>query len=475
MPAKRRWINIGLGVGVVAAIIGVMVVIQILRGSGPDPAKPSITVEEIINRVDTDRPRQGGVKSPNFIAAQVGQELTPGDRLVTFRNSQARVDITVREFLRVVRTTPNTLWRLGQFGLDQNTIIELDHGKLFLLDEGVQSENRPLRIVTPAGTASPRGTWMSVEHDKKTGETKVDCFRGSCELENEFGKQVMNDEQKSTSTGKEEPTKPVFLNEEEKQSFFKLPEVKQGEVRVPTPVVIPPTLTPIPDPTPTGHPSDTPTPDPTDTPTPPGEEVIMPTGTLVVVPTNTPPPTDPPNPTAATESPPQRIDIQRQETPGQTTGKEATESAPTPTPVPTSTFTPLPTLINTPEPTPTAEPTATPEPTPTPTPEPTFTSAPQQLPERQTTIAPHVFAGNATVGGVPVPDGTVITAWVEEFSEPVGEGVSAGGSYNLKVFQFGTTSFSGRTITFKIGAFTANETGTWQTFGADVVGLAIEG
>jgi hypothetical protein len=82
--------------------------------------------------------------------------------------------------------------------------------------------------------------------------------------------------------------------------------------------------------------------------------------------------------------------------------------------------------------------------------------------------------GTATVGGAPVPDGTVISAWVEEFSEPVGEGVAAGGSYNLTVFQFGTTSFSGRTITFKIGEFTANETGTWQTFGADVVDLAVE-
>ena len=55
------------------------------------------------------------------------------------------------------------------------------------------------------------------------------------------------------------------------------------------------------------------------------------------------------------------------------------------------------------------------------------------------------------------------------------EGVVASGAYNLKVFQFGTTSFSGRTITFKIGGFTANETGTWQAFGADVVGLAVEG
>ena len=439
MPAKRRWIKIGLGVGVVtvAAIISIVVVL-IVHGSRPDLAKPSITVEEIINRVDTDRPRQGGVKSPNFMAAQAGQELTPGDRLMTFQNSQARVDITVREFLRVVRTTSNTLWRLGQFDLDQDTIIELDHGKLFILDEGVQSEDRPLEIVTPAGTASPRGTWMSVEYDKKTGETKVNCFRGSCALENEFGKQVMTDEQKSISRTNEKPTRPVFLDEEEKQSFLKLPEAKQGEVRVPTPVVIPPTSTPTRDLAPTERTPDTTilTPMPVSTPT------FTPRPTL----TNTPEPT--PTPTSEPTSTPQPTPTNTPE--------------PTPTPTPEPTFTPQPT------------PTNTPEPTSTPTPEPTSTPAPQPLPERQTTIAPHVFVGTATVGGAPVPDGTVISAWVEEFSEPVGEGVAADGSYNLTVSQFGTTSFYGRTITFKIGGFTANETGTWQTLAADVVDLSVE-
>ena len=56
---------------------------------------------------------------------------------------------------------------------------------------------------------------MSVEHDKDLGETEVDCFRGICELENQFGKQVMKDEQKSTAKKDEEPKEPVFLDEEE--------------------------------------------------------------------------------------------------------------------------------------------------------------------------------------------------------------------------------------------------------------------
>ena len=104
------------------------------------------------------------------------------------------MDIRVQDFLRIIRTTPDTVWRLGQFGVNQDTIIELDDGKIFILDDGVESDSRPLRIVTPAGTASPRGTMISVEHDKDLGETEVDCFRGICELENQFGKQLMKNQ-----------------------------------------------------------------------------------------------------------------------------------------------------------------------------------------------------------------------------------------------------------------------------------------
>ena len=137
------------------------------------------------------------------------------------------------------------------------------------MDEGVAEAGEPLRIVTPAGTDSPQGTWMSVEYDKDTDEAEVDCFRGVCELENEFGKKVMTDEQKSTSTKDKEPSKPVFLDDDEKQEFLDLPEVKKKDVQVPTPEVVPPTLTP--------------TPEPIDTPEPACEEVIVPTATPVVL------------------------------------------------------------------------------------------------------------------------------------------------------------------------------------------------
>ena len=45
------------------------------------------------------------------------EELLPGDDVKTFVESEARVDIRIQEFLRITRTTPDTIWRLGQFGV----------------------------------------------------------------------------------------------------------------------------------------------------------------------------------------------------------------------------------------------------------------------------------------------------------------------------------------------------------------------
>ena len=49
MLSKRKLINIRIGVGAVAAIVAIAVVILIVRGGGPDLARPNITLEEVIN------------------------------------------------------------------------------------------------------------------------------------------------------------------------------------------------------------------------------------------------------------------------------------------------------------------------------------------------------------------------------------------------------------------------------------------
>ena len=293
MTARRRLIIAILGTATVAIIAAVVAVLALgVFGNGDDDPsleKARITVEEVINQVETERPREPDTDVPRFLPAEVGEDLSPGDGVKTFRESEARIDIVISAFTRITRSTPNTIWRLGQFALENETIIELARGKIFLFDEGAREGLSPVKVVTPAGTASPRGTWISVEYDPEEEVVEVQCFRGVCELQNELGSQVMTDEEKSTATVETAPTEPVLMVEEEKIEFTQFPEAQSGEVMIPTPVVVPPTPTPAPPPTATA----VLLPTATQAPTP------EPTSTAVLLPTPTAAPVATPVPTAA--------------------------------------------------------------------------------------------------------------------------------------------------------------------------------
>ena len=106
-------------------------------------------------------------------------------------------------------------------------------GKIFLLDRGDEDSPFPVRVVTPAGTASPRGTWMSVSYDPTTETVEVECFRGTCLLENSLGSQQLKDQQKSGATVESPPTEPLYLDPVEVKDFQGLPEAESGEIPIP--------------------------------------------------------------------------------------------------------------------------------------------------------------------------------------------------------------------------------------------------
>jgi len=225
---------------------GLIFLVASLTGTGLIAEKGHISVQQVINRVETQTPRVQSAQSVkpvpddlvlavNYVPAYVGQELLTGDGVKTYPNSEARVDIVIRDFTRITRTTPNTIWRIGQFAVDRDTVIELHQGKIFLFDEGARGGGRPLHVVTPAGTASPRGTWLSVEYDPETEEVKVECFRGVCQLENDLGTQILTFEQKSSATIYQAPEPPQIMTEEDLDPFIELPEVQNGEIEIPEP------------------------------------------------------------------------------------------------------------------------------------------------------------------------------------------------------------------------------------------------
>lgn len=78
------------------------------------------------------------------------------------------------------------------------------------------------------------------------------------------------------------------------------------------------------------------------------------------------------------------------------------------------------------------------------------------------------FQGTVTAGGEGLPDGTPVTAWID--GTQVAQTKTSGSTYSL----FISGSYSGKTVTFKVGKYTAQETGTWTSGSTQTVNLTIE-
>ncbi|MCH7713648.1 MAG: hypothetical protein IIC99_08505 [Chloroflexi bacterium] len=76
-------------------------------------------------------------------------------------------------------------------------------------------------------------------------------------------------------------------------------------------------------------------------------------------------------------------------------------------------------------------------------------------------IPPHLSAVTANVDGAPASNGTVVTAWID--GNQVASGEVTDGVAILIIS--GDASFTGKTISFKIGNFDAAETDTWEQGG----------
>lgn len=123
--------------GIAAAAVVVVVIFVFLLSGDDDPTVEDvrITVAQVSNQVETDSRSSPDLVPGDFLLAQVGQSLSPGDKVRTSVDSEARVDIVIRDSTLIMRTAPNTSWRLGQFDPRRGTVIELSHGKIFLIEK----------------------------------------------------------------------------------------------------------------------------------------------------------------------------------------------------------------------------------------------------------------------------------------------------------------------------------------------------
>jgi predicted lipoprotein with Yx(FWY)xxD motif len=84
-------------------------------------------------------------------------------------------------------------------------------------------------------------------------------------------------------------------------------------------------------------------------------------------------------------------------------------------------------------------------------------------------LPPHVFLGTAWLDGETVPDGTIVTAWVDG-AETASATASRGGF--ILVVDQGDLSFSGKIISFQINGNKADQTATWTQGGGDELTLS---
>ena len=83
-------------------------------------------------------------------------------------------------------------------------------------------------------------------------------------------------------------------------------------------------------------------------------------------------------------------------------------------------------------------------------------------------LPPHVFVGVASIGGSPVRDGTVVSAWIEGIE--MGSTKALEGKFTLVVA--GASSNAQQNIAFMIGELEARESGVWQQGGAEELNLS---
>jgi hypothetical protein len=139
--------------------------------------------------------------------ANIGQELLLENQVLTESGAKAVIEYLDGLLVHVAPKTLFTVTKLEQ-AEDRSLLatLRLLAGQLFVAHEGGQASQ--IRVETEAGIAGVRGTMLSVKVTI-SGRVIVTCLEGTCTLENEYGKIVLQPGQQAEILGADLP--PVFL------------------------------------------------------------------------------------------------------------------------------------------------------------------------------------------------------------------------------------------------------------------------
>lgn len=81
----------------------------------------------------------------------------------------------------------------------------------------------------------------------------------------------------------------------------------------------------------------------------------------------------------------------------------------------------------------------------------------------------HIYAGEAVVDGVPPPDGTTVSAWID--GQMIAKSTVEDGRYTLKAERSPERFYEGKTVTYKVGGIQTGQSGSWVPGGVTTVDL----
>jgi len=114
--------------------------------------------------------------------AELGIQIEEEDQVLTGESGRVKIDLSSGTIIRVGPYSHFTLKGTENTSYGPLTKIELAIGQLWIILKGGE-----IRVDTPTGTASVRGSYLHVWVELESNETNVTCLEGECSLGNDAG------------------------------------------------------------------------------------------------------------------------------------------------------------------------------------------------------------------------------------------------------------------------------------------------
>ncbi|MBI3242089.1 MAG: FecR domain-containing protein [Chloroflexi bacterium] len=147
----------------------------------PSPASRTATLAEIINQVKSRLSSESA-----WGEATVGQTLPVGGEVKTGSDGESRIDLSPDTIVRIGPDTHFTVAELSGDDQQPDTLLNLISGEVWVVLNSALNGGS-FEVETPIGSASVRGSYLSVDYDATSDSLIVSCLEGQCHLRNDFG------------------------------------------------------------------------------------------------------------------------------------------------------------------------------------------------------------------------------------------------------------------------------------------------